>query len=649
MSPANDLLLLMFNLTQLHSSDKIIELFVGGLQEIFRPVICKYHKSINKSRDHQFPIATQRSKYGSVTVKFEGEYDQTNLMLISNACQMLGIILEHLLFDQEIMRERDRFDTLAREKVKELEHIVKDLSETRSASINLIEDLTREVEMREEREREISFLSARNEAILGSVPNIIMEVDANRVYTWANSEGLNFFGDDVIGKSADQYFEGNQETLSVVKPLFEGKSGSIYVESWQRRRDGEKRLLAWWCNNIRDKDGEVKSVLSSATDITEQKSFHEILRRSEEKFRHIFENSALGKSMTGMDGSMMVNRAFCKMVGYSEEELTNTSWQKITHKDDIEESERVVRSLLNGEKRTASYEKRYIRKNGDIVWAEVNTTLMPGKEEVPGFFITSVNDITWRKAAADEIKKLNAELESRVIERTAQLEEANRELEAFSYSVSHDLRAPLRAIHSFTKILVQDYGEALDDEGRRICGIIESGSVHMGQLIDDLLHFSRVGRTDIHYSDIDLKVMTESVFNELIVNTADDNITCRVGNLPHVKGDTALIKQVVTNLLTNAIKYSSGKREREIEVCFEKEKDVYIFSVKDNGVGFDMQYVNKLFGVFQRLHSSREFEGNGVGLAIVKRIVERHGGSVWAEGETGRGATFYFTLPIINL
>jgi len=255
-------------------------------------------------------------------------------------------------------------------------------------------------------------------------------------------------------------------------------------------------------------------------------------------------------------------------------------------------------------------------------------------------------EMSERQHADAELRRLNDELERRVAERTTQLEAANKELEAFSYSVSHDLRAPLRAVVGFSKLLVEDHGAHIDEEAHRKLDVIQSEAQRMGVLIDDLLAFSRLGRKALTVGELDMTSLAKSTYEGLNgQQRRGQRAELRLAALPRARGDRALLAQVWANLLSNALKFSSKREQPLIEVNAVSDEKEHIFFVRDNGAGFDPRYQAKLFGVFQRLHSSSEFPGTGVGLALVQRIVTRHGGRVWADSKPGEGATFYFTLP----
>jgi PAS domain S-box-containing protein len=250
-----------------------------------------------------------------------------------------------------------------------------------------------------------------------------------------------------------------------------------------------------------------------------------------------------------------------------------------------------------------------------------------------------------RKKVEEEVKRLNAGLEIRVLERTSQFEETNKELEAFAYSVSHDLRAPLRAIDGFSKFVLEDYGRKLDKEGQRLLGLIRSNTQKMDQLITDILTLSRVTRSEHKVSKVDMTKMALSMLNEAVSPEIQEKLSLKIDELPEAFADSTYMKQVWINLISNAVKFSSLKKKQMITIGGFNREGFHVYYVKDNGVGFNQEYAHKLFGVFQRLHKDDEFEGTGVGLAIVQRIIHRHGGKVWAEGKEGKGATFYFSLP----
>ncbi len=380
-------------------------------------------------------------------------------------------------------------------------------------------------------------------------------------------------------------------------------------------------------------------------DIQPRKEAEQALMQSQAEFRDLFDNAPAGYHEVDEEGRIVrINRTELKMLGYSADDLLGQSVWKIAADEKL--SQRSVQEKLRGFEPPHPFERLLKRKDGSIFPVLIEDRFVWRNDGTVMGIRSVIRDITELKKAEEEIRQLNAELEQRVIQRTAQLEAANKELESFSYSVSHDLRAPLRAVDGFARAVTEDYAHLLPEEGQRYLNTIMNGAQRMGNLIDDLLTFSRLSRLPLKRQSVNMGSLVAHVLDDLQADRAGRNVEVHVGELPACLGDPALLKQVWMNLLSNAFKYSRNRDPAVIDIKGECIGELVSYTVRDNGAGFDMHYAHKLFGVFQRLHRAEDYEGTGVGLAIVQRVVHRHGGEVSATAQPDAGATFTFTLNL---
>jgi PAS domain S-box-containing protein len=434
---------------------------------------------------------------------------------------------------------------------------------------------------------------------------------------------MGFSRDEVIGRTSADLgmivsMTQQEEVLEQVR-----KQGYANFEMTVRRKSGRIMEVLVSIETIY-LSGE-KYAINIISDITERKKVEDQLKKYNDLFTGLFEYNPAAFALSNLtdDKIVNVNESFLNMFGFfSKDEAIGRTSTELNLITDPKQRDEIVKQMKAGN-REVTLEGEVRTRQGNLKWVQVSMIRVE-MEKHPGL-LTVLLDITSRKKAEDQVVAIN------------------KELEAFTYSVSHDLRAPLRAVNGYAKMLLEDFGEKLEVEAKNNIEAICYNAVKMGNLIDDLLAFAKLGRKEPEKKMIDMNELVEGTLSEL-KKTGTHRAVIKTGKLHKIKADYGLLHQVVYNLLSNAIKYSSKKENPIVEIDSSETVDEIIFSIKDNGVGFDMKYYNKLFGVFQRLHSPRDFDGTGVGLAIVYRIIAKHGGKVWAEAEPDKGATFYFSL-----
>jgi PAS domain S-box-containing protein len=507
---------------------------------------------------------------------------------------------------------------------------------------------------------ELRASEQRYQSLLDTMSEGLVETDAIPSLTYVNPRFAGMLGyavADLVNQPAVR-FMANEPTVRVHQRVVARKEGhaETYELTW-RHRDGHEVPTLVSSRPHFDSDGRYLGSTAIITDITEEKHAETFRAHAEASLRaaNSYARSLIEASLDPLvtisrDGKITdVNKATEAATGLPRDQLVGRDFSDFFTDPDLA---RAGYREAFAEGSVTDYPLAIRNASGSVMDVLYNaSTYLDETGEVVGVF-AAARDVTARKQAETELADYRRHLEDLVAGRTAELAEANlalnaanKELETFAFSVSHDLRAPLRAVDGFSLALQEDYADKLDAEARRLIQVIRDSVMKMGDLIEDILEFSRAGRRELAATDIDMTSLAQTVLSDLAPAMTGRRIKVNMAPLPPSNGDREMMKRVWMNLLDNAIKFTARKENAQIEIGSYPDADDTVYFVKDNGAGFDMTYVGKLFGVFQRLHTPQEFPGTGAGLAIVKRIIARHGGRAWAEGKVGEGAIFYFALP----
>jgi PAS domain S-box-containing protein len=586
------------------------------------------------------PFATVRHLYGFLALDLEDAAAfAPYASFIKNIAGVVAVYLE----------ARNNFAEIARAK-SELElSVAERTAEVREQNAQLLA----EIAQRKEAERSARMSAIEIEDLYNNAPCGYHSADKEGLIIRINDTELAWLGyarEEVVGKKTIFDLWSPATKVAFAKAFLRLKMrGWIIGEEFEMiRRNGTVFPVLLAATAVTDRDGNFVMSRGVVHDITDRKRVEE----RNQRLAAIVESSddaIFGKTLEGVITSW--NEGAERIYGYTPEEAIGKPVSILMPPGREEEMARNLALIREG-RHISHFETPRRRKDGTEIY--LSLTLSPVKDAAGNIIGVSAieRDVTELRRTEEELRQQHKHLEELVAARTAELskaneglESANKELEAFAYSVSHDLRVPLRAIDGFSRILLEDYSATLDAEGQRVLNVVRDSTVKMARLIDDILAFSRAGRGEMILTRIDMDELVHVVLGELEPVLAGRKLTFDIKPLASAQGDTAMIQRVWTNLIDNAVKFTAPKPDAVIEIGSTAGQEETIYYVKDNGAGFDMQYANKLFGVFQRLHGG-EFAGTGIGLAIVKRIVARHGGRVWAEGKVNEGATFYFTLPV---